>query len=94
MEQTKNKGRILWMLEYLYKYTDEEHMVVGRRIEGDANEDNTKYDMASTMLSYIDVTSYGVNDGLYYVDDGYQKRRKVRCVSATTNCGNYLLIKK
>ncbi|MBR6862347.1 MAG: AAA family ATPase [Acidaminococcaceae bacterium] len=34
------------------------------------NEDNTKYDMASTMLSYIDATSYGVNDGLHYVDDG------------------------
>ena len=34
------------------------------------NEDNTRYDMASTMLSYIDATSYGVNDGLHYVDDG------------------------
>ena len=34
------------------------------------NEDNTKYDMASTMLSYIDATSYSVNDGLHYVDDG------------------------
>lgn len=34
------------------------------------NEDNTKYDMASTMLSYIAATSYGVNDGLHYVDDG------------------------
>ena len=34
------------------------------------NEDNTKYDMASTMLSYIDATAYGVNDGLHYVDDG------------------------
>ena len=34
------------------------------------NEDNTKYDMASTILSYIDATSYGVNDGLHYVDDG------------------------
>lgn len=34
------------------------------------NEDNTKYDMASTMLSYIAATSYGINDGLHYVDDG------------------------
>lgn len=34
------------------------------------NEDNTKYDMASTMLSYIDATEYKVNDGLHYVDDG------------------------
>ena len=34
------------------------------------NEDNTKYDMASTRLSYIDATSYGDNDGLHYVDDG------------------------
>lgn len=34
------------------------------------NEDNTRYDMASTMLSYIDAASYGVNDGLHYVDDG------------------------
>lgn len=36
------------------------------------NEDNARYDKASTMLSYIDVASYGVNDGLHYVDDGIE----------------------
>ena len=33
------------------------------------NEDYTKFDMATTMLSYIAATTYGVNDGLHYVDD-------------------------
>ena len=34
------------------------------------NEDSTKYDLASKMLSYIDATEHGVDDGLPYVDDG------------------------
>lgn len=34
------------------------------------NEDSTKYDLASTMLSYIDATEHGVDDGLSYVDEG------------------------
>ena len=33
------------------------------------NEDYTKYDLASAMLSYIDANSTGINDGMYYVDD-------------------------
>lgn len=33
------------------------------------NEDYTKFDMASAMLSYIAVNSSGVNDGMHYVDD-------------------------
>ena len=37
--------------------------------DDDGNEDYTKYDMAATMLSYIAASSYGVNDGLHYVDD-------------------------
>ena len=37
--------------------------------DADGNEDYTKFDMATTMLSYIAATTYGVNDGLHYVDD-------------------------
>lgn len=33
------------------------------------NEDYTKYDMASAMLSYIAVNSSGINDGMDFVDD-------------------------
>ena len=33
------------------------------------NEDYTKFDMATSMLSYIAATTYGVNDGLHFVDD-------------------------
>ena len=33
------------------------------------NEDYTKFGMASAMLSYIAVSSSGINDGLNYVDD-------------------------
>jgi len=32
-------------------------------------EDYTKFDMATSMLSYIAASTYGVNDGLHYVDD-------------------------
>lgn len=35
----------------------------------DGNEDYTKFDLATSMLSYIAATTYGVNDGLHYVDD-------------------------
>ena len=35
----------------------------------DVNEDYTKFDLATSMLSYIAATTYGVNDGLHYVDD-------------------------
>ncbi len=37
--------------------------------DAEGNEDYTKFDMATTMLSYIAATTYGVNDGLHYVDD-------------------------
>ena len=33
------------------------------------NEDYTKFDLATSMLSYIASSGYGVNDGLHYVDD-------------------------
>lgn len=33
------------------------------------NEDYTKYDMATAMLSYIAVNTTGINDGMDYVDD-------------------------
>lgn len=33
------------------------------------DEDYTKFDMATTMLSYIAASTYGVNEGLHYVDD-------------------------
>jgi len=33
------------------------------------NEDYSKFEMASSMLSYITVSSSGVNDGMNYVDD-------------------------
>ena len=33
------------------------------------DEDYTKFDMATAMLSYIAATTYGVNEGLHYVDD-------------------------
>lgn len=33
------------------------------------NEDYTKFDMATSMLSYIAASTYGVNDGFHYVDD-------------------------
>ena len=42
-----------------YDYTHDE----------DGNEDYTKFDMATSMLSYIAASSYGVNDGFHYVDD-------------------------
>lgn len=32
------------------------------------NEDFSKYEMADKMLSYMTVTSSGINDGIYYVD--------------------------
>lgn len=35
----------------------------------EGNEDYTKFDMATAMLSYIASSTYGVNDGLHYVDD-------------------------
>lgn len=34
----------------------------------DGAEDYAKYDIASSLLSYIAATSYGVNDGLHFVD--------------------------
>ena len=37
--------------------------------DDDGNEDYTKYDMASSMLSYIAVYSSGINDGMHYTDD-------------------------
>ena len=33
------------------------------------NEDYTKYDLASAMLSYIAANATGINDGMHYVDD-------------------------
>jgi wobble nucleotide-excising tRNase len=33
------------------------------------HEDYTKFDMATSMLSYIAASTYGVNDGFHYVDD-------------------------
>ena len=33
------------------------------------DDDYTKFDMASSMLSYISSTAYGINDGMHYVDD-------------------------
>lgn len=33
------------------------------------NEDYTKYDIASSMLSYISNNSFGINDGMNYVDE-------------------------
>ena len=35
----------------------------------DGHEDYTKFDMATSMLSYIAASTYGVNDGFHYVDD-------------------------
>ena len=37
--------------------------------DDDGNEDYTKYDMASSMLSYIAVYSSGINDGMHYTND-------------------------
>lgn len=37
--------------------------------DGLGNEDYSKYDMATAMLSYIAVNTTGVNDGMHYVDD-------------------------
>lgn len=53
---------------HLRKVILEEHKDDFTR-DDDGNEDYTKYDMAATMLSYIAASSYGVNDGLHYVDD-------------------------
>lgn len=33
-------------------------------------EDTTRFDMAASMLSYLHVSATGVNDGMYYVDEG------------------------
>ena len=33
------------------------------------DDDYTKFDMASSMLSYISSTAHGINDDMYYVDD-------------------------
>ena len=33
------------------------------------DDDYTKFDMASSMLSYISSASYDINDGMHYVDD-------------------------
>ena len=35
----------------------------------DGNEDYTKFDMATSMLSYIAASAYGVNEGFHFVDD-------------------------
>lgn len=45
--------------EHKFDYTHDE----------DGNEDYTKFDMATSMLSYIAASTYGVNDGFHYVDD-------------------------
>lgn len=37
--------------------------------DDEGNEDYTKFDMASAMLSYIAANASGVNDGMNYVDD-------------------------
>lgn len=37
--------------------------------DDDGNEDYTRFDMAKSMLQYIAATTYGVNDGLHFVDD-------------------------
>ena len=33
------------------------------------NEDFSKFELASAMLSYIAANSSGINDGMHYVDD-------------------------
>ena len=33
------------------------------------DDDYTKFDMASSMLSYISSTAHGINDDMHYVDD-------------------------
>lgn len=33
------------------------------------NEDYSKFELASAMLSYIAANSSGINDGIHYVDD-------------------------
>lgn len=45
--------------EHKFDYTHDE----------DGNEDYTKFDMATSMMSYIAASAYGVNDGFHYVDD-------------------------
>lgn len=38
-------------------------------VGADGKEDYTQYQIASAMLSYISANSFGINDGMHYVDD-------------------------
>ena len=45
--------------------TDNKHLFV----DDSGNFDEEKYQIASSMLSYISAGSIGINDGMYYIDD-------------------------
>ena len=60
------------LLLQLYRYEGkslQKSIIEDHKEDFICDDDYTKFDMASSMLSYISSTVHGINDDIHYVDD-------------------------